>query len=200
MQKHYEEAFKKFGASAKGVDWGKCADVEIRHKKMLQLFDGETKKTTTLLDVGCGYGAFLEFLKRYNIDVDYHGIDLARNSIAYARNNFPDCNFELGDFLAQDFKKKFDYLVCNGILTQKLEASSQDMELFTNELLKKMFSICDKGIAFNLMTNKVNYYAPNLYYRSPVEILSFCFDNLSNQVLIDHSYPLYEYTVYVYRK
>ena len=84
-------------------------------------------------------------------------------------------------------------------LTQKLETSIKEMEHFANSIIKKMFEISEIGIAFNVMSNKVNYMVDNLYYRSPSELMEYCFDHLSRKIKIDHSYPIYEYTVYVYR-
>lgn len=119
--------------------------------------------------------------------------------ILYAKNNNSDAKeFICSDFLNYNFMDNYDYIICNGILTQKLEATNIEMDNYALELIKKMFKLCKKGIAFNLMTTKVNYFSNNLYYKSPVEILSFCMNELSSNIRIDHSY-LYEYTVYVYK-
>jgi hypothetical protein len=62
-----------------------------------------------------------------------------------------------------------------------------------------MFSLCTVGMAFNVMTTKVNYYADNLYYRNPAELFAWCLSEISPHLRLDHSYPLYEYTIYAYR-
>lgn len=49
------------------------------------------------------------------------------------------------------------------------------------------------------MTTKVNYMVENQYYRNPVELFAYCLAEITNKVRIDHAYPLYEYTVYLYR-
>jgi hypothetical protein len=49
------------------------------------------------------------------------------------------------------------------------------------------------------MTSYVNYQASNLYYRNPAELLAWCMSQLTSKVRLDHAYPLYEYTVYLYR-
>ena len=61
-----------------------------------------------------------------------------------------------------------------------------------------MFRICNRGIAFNIMTTKVNYFSNNLYYKSPIEALSFCLNEITTKVKLDHNY-LYEYTLYLYK-
>jgi hypothetical protein len=49
------------------------------------------------------------------------------------------------------------------------------------------------------MTTKVNYFSNNLYYKNPAELLSWCITEITPYIRIDHAYPLYEYTVYLYR-
>ena len=93
----------------------------------------------------------------------------------------------------------FDYVVCNGILTQKLDVPGLAMDQFAARLIRRLFLLCERGIAFNVMTTKVNFFSNNLYYRNPSELLAWCMNELSPYVKLDHSYPLYEYTVYVYR-
>src|SRR5205807_6094256 len=126
----------------------------------------------SLLDVGCGYGGLLQFAISKHLDLDYTGIDVADNMIEWAVANLPSGSFLHGDILDYKFDRQFDYVVCNGILTQKLEASGWEMDQFANQLIRRLFSLCTIGIAFNVMTTKVNFYSNNLYYRNPAELLA----------------------------
>jgi ubiquinone/menaquinone biosynthesis C-methylase UbiE len=200
MKEHYQRAFTDYGACSKGVDWGKPSEVETRYEKMISVIKPQFTTDVSLLDVGCGYGGLLDFIKRSGKTINYSGIDVAENMIAYAQKKYPENNFICGDVIQQNFKHKFDFVVCNGILTQKLSNSLKEMDEFAKVLIQTMFELCNLGIAFNVMTNKVNFMADNLYYKSPVEILSHCLDNLSNYITLDHSYGLYEFTVYVYKE
>ena len=199
LKDHYEKTFSQFGATSRGVDWGKDDDLLLRYGKMLSVVEQRSDASVSILDVGCGYGGLLEYALERNIYLDYTGIDVAENMIDHAKSHHRTGVFYLGDVLRHSFDRKFDYVICNGILTQKLATSIKEMDQFSNVLIRRMFELCNFGIAFNLMSNKVNFMADNLYYRSPVEMLSFCLDNLSSKVRIDHSYPLFEYTAYVYR-
>ena len=196
---HYESTFSKFGASSKGVDWGKDEDVVLRYENMLSVIREDVSSNVSILDVGCGYGGLLEFARKQGVSMHYTGIDVAENMVSYARNHFTECEFLIGDVLHYDFDQHFDYVVCNGILTQKLAATNREMDEFANALILKMFELCNSGIAYNIMSNKVNFMVENLYYRSPIEMLEFCLNNISTKVRIDHAYPIYEYTVYAYR-
>lgn len=201
LREYYSACFEKHGATARGVGWSGEDAVRLRYDKMLAVLERDNTsgaRTPTLLDVGCGYGGLLQRAQERSLDIDYTGIDVAENMILHARETFTGGRFILGDVFELDEEKPFDYVVCNGILTQKLDTSIVEMEAFARGLVRKMFRLCHVGIAFNVMTNLVDYTASHLYYKSPVELLAFCLGELSRYVKIDHAYPLYEYTTYVF--
>lgn len=203
LAEHYSNCFATYGERPEGVDWGECpADHQIRLDRMLALTEiGKTAKAIpSLLDVGCGFGSLLDLIQNRGLAFDYHGIDLCDSMIAAAQKRHLDAKWSIGDILKVDFPEKYDYVVCNGILTQKLSASFRDMDEFAKSLIKRMFELCEIGIAFNLMTTHVNFMAPNLYYRNPVELLGWCMAELTPRVRLDHAYPLFEYTLYLYRE
>ncbi|MEW5788391.1 MAG: class I SAM-dependent methyltransferase [Pseudomonadota bacterium] len=154
----------------------------------------------SLLDVGCGYGSLLDLIHERRMSVDYHGIDLCEPMIQAAREKFPNARWSTGDILKLDATENYDYVVCNGILTQKLDASIRQMDEYAKALVTKMFSLCNIGIAFNTMTTHVNFMAQNLYYRNPVELLAWCMTELTPRIRMDHAYPMFEYTLYLYRE
>ena len=200
LARHYTETFSLHGPSSEGVDWG--ADVTRalrRYDKMLNVIRPAAEHNPTLLDVGCGYGGLLSYAASRNIELEYMGIDVAENMIDWARANAPSGSFIYGDILTQKFDTQFDYVVGNGILTQKLDTAGLEMDDFAARLIRQMFSLARIGIAFNVMTTKVNYYSNNLYYRNPAELFSWCLSEISPHIKLDHSYPLYEYTLYLYR-
>ena len=202
LRKHYYYAFKKYGPCSKGVDWGKDKDVILRYKNMLAvILTDETKinEPYSLLDVGCGYGGLYNYCIDNNIEILYTGIDVCLNMIEYAKSRYYDVSFFCEDIFNFNPDKKFDFIVCNGILTQKLETSFFEMDKFAKNLIKKMFSLCKKGIAFNIMSTYVNYFSSNLYYKHPAEMLIYCLSEISQKVKIDHSYGIYEYTLYIYK-
>jgi SAM-dependent methyltransferase len=200
LRQHYSEKFAAHGASSQGVDWGANeANVLLRYAKMLAVLK-DPHRTASLLDVGCGYGGLMSYAKDQNIELEYTGIDVAQNMIEWARANQAGGTFIVGDFMDYDFGAQFDYIVCNGILTQKLDTTTLAMDQFAAQLIKKMFSLCRVGIVFNVMTTKVNYFSNNLYYRNPAELFSWCLSEISSHIRLDHSYPLFEYTLQIYTK
>lgn len=202
LGRHYALTFERHGTNSEGVDWGSDpSDHLLRLDQMLHLMSrGSMGRKPSLLDVGCGFGSLLDRAKERAIALDYTGIDLCEPMIEAARIRHPEACWSVEDILDTPSERRYDYVVCNGVLTQKLDATIRSMDEFLKALVRKMFAICDIGIAFNVMTSHVNFMAPNLYYKSPVELLAWCMSEMTSKVALDHAYPLYEFTVYLYRE
>ena len=196
MKQHYTKTFEKYGCTSEGVDWGSHEQrALIRHQNI-----GEVIKSRpcSILDVGCGYGAFLDYLGESGIA--FTGIDVVPKMIESAQSRHPQAKFICGDFLTYDFAgQTFDYIICNGVFTQKLDITDSAMEAFTRRVISKMFELSNKGIAFNMMTSFVNYRADNLFYTDPTKTVSWVMENLTRNVELNHAYPLYEYIVSAYQ-
>lgn len=200
LRDHYRKTFRQYGAGSMGVDWGADEKKQLlRYEKMLAVITQRPGETPGVLDVGCGYGGLLDYANRKSIPIDYTGIDVVEDMISWAQNAFPEVRFIAGDIFTTHLDGSFDYVICNGILTQKLDTPGLMMDEFAGKLIRRMFDLCRIGIAFNLMTTKVNFFSNNLYYRNPSELLSWCMSEITGKVRLDHSYELFEYTVYLYR-
>ena len=210
FRRHHLEKFQEHGATARGVDWRDEEEMRFRYDKMLKVLErdfGGPAGTPSLLDVGCGWGGLLGHALEHGLPLDYTGIDVVAEMVAYGQEHFPSGRFEVQDLFAMQGENLYDYVVCNAILTQRLSASIMDMERFSNDLVRKMFSLCRYGIAFNHMSTRVNFMVENLYYRSPTELLGYCLSELSPKVRLDHGYSslqtgkgkFYDFTVYVYK-
>jgi SAM-dependent methyltransferase len=201
LRDHYEKTFRQHGATSKGVDWGENEErLFLRYDNMLAVIENMKTEAPSMLDIGCGYGGLLDYANRKGIALHYTGIDVAENMILWARDTFPNATFIVGDIFEAEMGQCFDYVVCNGILTQKLDVPGLVMDEFANKLIRRMFELCGKGIAFNVMTTKVNFFSNNLYYRNPSELLSWCMSEITPYIRLDHSYPLFEYTIYLFRQ
>lgn len=203
LLEHYARSFREHGCSPQGVDWGpKLGDHALRLDRMLAVLlpGGDDGRRPSLLDVGCGYGALLDQMKARDVDLEYMGIDVCTEMVGAARQRHPAATWQVADVLALPDTPAFDYVVCNGILTQKLDVSIKDMDRFAQNAIRKMFRLCRRGIAFNVMSTHVNFMTDRLYYRNPVELLAWCMSELTPQARLDHAYPLYEYTIYLFRR
>lgn len=210
LKDYYAQTFERFGATAKGVDWGDELELLVRYDKMLDVrrkdFMAPLDKPS-LLDVGCGWGGLLRRAQALQMPLDYSGIDVVESMVQHGRQAFPEGQFIHGDVFALPDEPAYDFVVCNAILTQKLSVSNIDMERYARRLIQKMFALCRHGIAFNMMSTRVNFMVSNLYYQNPTDMLSWLLTEVSPRVRFDHGYSslasgqgkFYDFTVYVYK-
>jgi 2-polyprenyl-3-methyl-5-hydroxy-6-metoxy-1,4-benzoquinol methylase len=210
LKEYYTQTFETHGATAKGVDWGDEHELLVRYDKMLGVLQKDFMPPAcglSLLDVGCGWGGLLRRARQLKSPIVYSGIDVVESMILYGREEFPDAEFIHGDVFEIEKDATYDFVVCNAILTQKLSVTNIEMERFSRQLIRKMFALCRHGIAFNMMSTRVNYTVNNLYYQNPVELLSWLLSDISPRVRLDHGYSslasgkgkFYDFTVYVYK-
>lgn len=69
------------------------------------LFDNYLFDEEKVLDLGCGNGRYLEFLKGKN--VDYFGVDSSEKLIEIAKSKYPEAKFQVGDALNLSFPNNF---------------------------------------------------------------------------------------------
>lgn len=200
LKAHYARKFEKFGATSEGVDWGPEAKAELRYIAMLGVVNPEDAESGfSMLDIGCGYGGQLEFMQKNNYaEIEFTGIDVVPEMVTFAKDKYPGATFLEGDFLEMQLDEKFDYVTCNGILTQKLSATNDEMKDYMQKLIAKMFAHCKKGVVFNTMSSYVDYQMDGNFHNDPSELLKLLFSHTRN-VRMDHAYPLYEYSMYMYK-
>lgn len=97
---HYERCFHRHGASPRGVDWPDSPDLEARFATLLSVLDGmPDQPSPVLLDVGCGPGLLLDYMRATGCleRVTYHGIDLSSVMVEAARRRWPGRDFTTRD-------------------------------------------------------------------------------------------------------
>jgi SAM-dependent methyltransferase len=210
LKDYHEDTFARFGPTARGVDWNDEGELLVRYDKMLAVRDMDFyagPPVPSLLDVGCGWGGLASRAQERGLELAITGVDVVESMVAHGRSHFPRCRFLCEDVFALSTEDKYDFVVCNAIMTQKHGISIPEMESFSKRLIKHMFALCRFGIAFNMMSTKVNYTVSNLYYQNPVELFAWLLAELSPRVVLDHGYSslasgtgkYYDFTAYVYK-
>ncbi len=202
IAKHYEDCLKAHGPTPKGVDWPNQADLNKRHNVMLDLFLGNEADAIKLIDLGCGYGSFYEHLQQANKPaIQYTGIDLSPLMISTAAKLHPKGHFQCLDILADDIRHlEADYVIMNGLFTEKRDLPFAQMLDFFNQMLQRAFRIAKKGIAFNVMQYQVDWSNPQLFHLSYDQLADILIQHCSRHFQFRSDYGLYEYTAYVYHQ
>lgn len=194
---HYERQLDRHGPTAQGMDWKDEASQRLRFDVLCGICD---LRERTVCEIGCGVGHLYDSLRARGLDVEYCGVDLSEQMIEMARQRHPSVHFEQYDILATEELPTYDVVLCSGLFHVKLANDEADWRGFVEQNIRRMYSMCRVATGFNLMTDRVDYRSPGLFYSNPGEMLDFCRRELTRYVALRHDYPLYEYTVYLYRE
>lgn len=190
--KRYENRLKEFGYDPKTLGWRSKRQQYVRFEVLAEIGD---LRNRSILDIGCGFGDFYDFITEKGIKVDYTGYDISPKLIEIAKKTHPSIKFEVKDILKDHVERKFDYVISSGIFNHKISNN----DLFIREIFRKSFGLCNRGIAHNMLSGYVDYFDSELYYANPMEIFDFC-KTLSRRVALRHDYMPFEFTVYVYKR
>ena len=190
---YYSERLREHGASAKGVDWNSADSQRLRFAQLLRIC-GE-RQDFSLNDIGCGYGAFLDYLAERGKRCDYLGVDVAAPMTDKARELHPGSRFLAGDRA----DRSADYSVASGIFNVKLSTDPADWRVHILETLDHLNETSKNGFAFNCLTkySDADRMKEHLYYADPAELFDHCKRGYSRNVALLHDYGLYEFTILV---
>jgi hypothetical protein len=200
QKKIFKDLLHKHQDSIKAVSSESLAHKNLRYAKISELFSNE--KEIEVHDIGFGLAHYYTYLKRKypKRKITYSGTEILKDFITLTKKKYPDNNYFYRDLSQKPGKDKYDYLILSGIFHQRQKITIPNRENFSQELIKNAFIMCRKAIAFNFVSPFVDYYQNHIYYSNLLKLIYFINDNLSRFFSILHNYPLYEFTVYVYRE
>lgn len=193
---HYEACLAEHGPTPQGMDWGTDASrLSLRFDALCRAMDlANAKSSVSVLDVGCGCGLFLDHIKRnFPERVQYTGLDASTRMIEAARTRDPQTRWIMGDITNATHIPSADWVVANGLLTERRDVPHDRMVQYAQAVLVAMFNACRVGIVFNVLSTHVNFRNEILFYWEPGEALAFAVRQLSRHVVVHHDLELYEY-------
>ena len=199
---HYESCLERFGDTHLGVDWPKQEDAQTRYQVMLEVVRPEDQtRTVRLLDFGCGASHLYEhMLARGLHNIAYAGLDLSQKFVDLSRRKFPANQYYCVDLLdGAAVIPSFDYVVLNGVFTEKRALTFDQMFLYFKQLIKEVFKSAEIGLAFNVMSQHVDWERDDLFHLGFDSLAHFLKTELTRNFVFRNDYGLYEYTAYVYR-
>ena len=199
---HYESCLEKYGDTHLGVDWPKSEDADTRHRIMLEVIQPDASGQAKLLDFGCGTSFLYEYILRNNIPgIEYSGLDLSPKFIQLSRAKFPMNKYYYADILDEGTDiPNFDYIVMNGVFTEKRQLSFDEMFSYFKRAVTKVFNKANVAIAFNVMSKQVAWERDDLFHLPFDSLANFLTSELTRDFVIRNDYGLYEYTTYVYQR
>lgn len=193
---YYTDKLAQHGETPGGVDWNGTESQTLRFEQLSKVLPASVD--FSLNDLGCGYGALLDYLRNKQRSCRYLGVDVSPDMVRAADRRHAAT--PLSRFLtATEPDQVADYGVASGIFNVRLGRT--DAEWYDH--LQRTLDVLDRtsmlGFSFNCLTSysdedkKRDY----LYYADPCRLFDLCKRRYAKQVALLHDYGLYEFTILV---
>ena len=191
VPRYFKGLINSYGDDIMSLDWGSETTQRLRFQLLTEI---DALTSASILDVGCGRGDLLDFLIEQGFKGQYLGIDLTPEMVQLARVRHPNANFRVTDILLEDLKQKFDFVLASGIFYLRYK----DNKVFFLRIVKQMYSLAKKGIAFNMLSSYTSNKKKDEYYFEPEWVFSQC-KTFTHRVVLRHDYKENDFTLYLYR-
>jgi len=199
----YQQLYEKYGISPEAVKARDSKQQQLRFEHLFACSD--VQEDDSILDIGCGSGELLNYMRKIGLNGEYCGIDFIKEFVEHGNNFFKNdraSSFVQIDIENDDIPKSFNWVILSGVFNDLRD----DSEMFFYSTLDKMFEASTKGIVFNSLTKYVDYEDNDLFYTYPDKVMKYCLENFSKYIVLKTNYQLkkdtipFEYSLCVYRK
>ena len=193
---YYASKLEAHGATPQGVDWNGTDSHEQRHRQFLRLLDGTPD--ASVIDLGCGFGDFLRFLRAAGHRGRFIGYDIAPSMIEKARELHGEGDDRLWRVGAEPAEVA-DFAIASGIFNIKGDVTSDVWTSYVHQTIDILARAGRRGFAFNVLSlsSDPDRRRPNLYYADPASVLAHCLSRYGRSIALMQDYGLYEFTMLV---
>jgi len=155
-QLFYENAIKRYGCTARGLNWNSKSSQQIRFEVMYELLE-EHLPYSKVIDAGCGFGDFYLFLEQKGVrPLKYIGYDILPEALFVAKKRTNQSYFKRN--VLYDTLERADFYIASG----SMNILSRE-ETFT--FIRRCFEASKKGFLFNMLRGEesgghFNYFLP----------------------------------------
>lgn len=196
VRARYGERFRTYGYHPKTLGWFKnCQWVRFE-----AAFEGlHEQDFDSVLDVGCGFGDLLRYLRNRGWAGQYIGIDLVPELVETARSlamRDPAATFLCGDMDSCALDQPVDMAVSIGVFNHKLR---EDNIEFVREAIGTMWRLTRRAVVCDFLSTSSEpaKRQDHLYYANPAEIFLLA-SRFSRRVAIHHAYMPFEFQVKIW--
>lgn len=196
VSEYYDAKLAEHGETPKGVDWNGEESQYLRFEQLSKII--QVPGRFTINDIGCGYGAYYDYLSSVYSDFSYAGIDISEPMIDAASRRLKNAtNANL--IISEKPDTVADYAIASGLFNVRLEHTEAEWTAYIHDTLTILDQSCSRGFAFNCLTSysdadrKRDY----LHYANPGQLFDYCKTQHSPQIALFHDYGLYEFTILV---
>ena len=184
----FNSRFEAYGPTPEASLWFNKSRQLARFSKLTEaIVSRVSNNEVTIGDVGCGYGAFLDYLAKHKSEIrfKYYGYDIADRVIAYCSKNLQTAN---ATFLHRSRPtRKADFHVMSGTYNYTPNMGVGPWRSYMRDEIKYIFSATNKCIVFNLMlADKAYISKSSIFYEEVEHFLSFCRKELGETTILEH--------------
>lgn len=194
LVERYRRRIAQHGPTLASLNSGSAEKQRIRHQTHAAALQGERP---AVLDIGCGLASFYEHLCGAGIRCEYAGYDIVPEYVEFCRGRFPECRFDLRNFLSEGIAGELDTIVISQVLNNRYEHS--DNVRVMQAALRAAFASARVSLSVDMLSSYVDFRAPDLFYYSPEEIFRFA-KTLTRRVLLRHDYRPFEFCVQLFHE
>ena len=177
----YNERFRKLGPTPEASMWFSKTrqiarfDVIFNQLKLLH-----QRNSISISDIGCGYGAFLDYLSEKKIDeeLSYYGYDVCPEVIKFCKKKY----FDRASFYTKSVPiHKTDFVIMSGTFNFFPNQNYNAWKVYFFNSLKLLWSEAKCAMIFNLqISNQATITSGGIVYAAQDEVEQFCKTKFSN--------------------
>ena len=203
----YSGRYKKLKYDVRTLGWG---TKEQQNYRFLQTIDNRIEfNGKRILDIGCGFGDYFNFLKKHNIDVkSYIGWDLNSDLIGEARRLFAaekNAIFDVKNIfdIHSDNDSFADIGIMLGVLNFNLKDAFDNYQ-YSKIAIEKAFMLVKEVLVVDFLSTYLTESYPKedfVFYHEPETMLKYAF-SLSQNVILKHDYlpiPQKEFMLLIFK-
>lgn len=181
----YDTRFSKYGPAPEASMWFSKTRQLTRFEVILQqILQVASENSVSISDIGCGYGAFLEYLLN---NEDYHkynyfGYDVSCNVIEFCKKNF----LNNGVFY-RSASPKFatDFIIMSGTFNFFPNTCINEWENYFQNSLQHLWPKTRSAMIFNLqISDESRITSSGIVYANKRDVFNFCEKNFGQTTLV----------------
>ncbi|MFB9265925.1 class I SAM-dependent methyltransferase [Bradyrhizobium erythrophlei] len=196
VAQYYSAKLEAHGATPQGVDWNGSESHHLRHRQFLRLL--ADSRHSSVIDLGCGFGDFLRFLRDNGHPGHFIGYDVAPSMIEKARKLHGEGEDRCWRVGAEP-NETADFAIASGIFNVKGDVPNETWISYVQQTLDVLARAGRRGFGFNILSlsSDPDRRRSNLFYADPAQMLSHCISRYGRSIALLQDYGLYEFTVLV---
>lgn len=193
---YYSAKLEEHGTTPLGVDWNGEDSQILRFEQLTKVI--RPTQGFSINDLGCGYGALVDYLGTKYRQFVYTGFDVSSDMIRAAKSRH-GASGKVRFVQAPMPIEIADYGIASGIFNVRFSRTDDEWIHHIGVTLDALNRTSQCGFAFNCLTSysDSNKMRDHLFYADPCNMFDLCKKRYSKHVALMHDYGLYEFTIIV---